>query len=478
MVLTDNVMACVSIKGVLAVIGGFLINLILGVLFSFGNIMPYIASYMREVAGIPVSYSDFASVNMVFVFTNGFVLAFAPLILIPFVGNKIVLYFSCLCFSVGPVLARFAMDKSLGLVILTYGFIQAIGNMALIPTYTIPMRWFPNHRGSIMGLVTAGYGLSTLALSPIQILIVNPDNVSPIKDDSSEDMFFRDPEVLARVPTLLITLSIVYAVVLFIACLFMFEPASESDEAIESSANKDQVDQRQSRETIGVKWNRIKETLIYFKSNILPCKAYYFILFTRFAVVICTISLTTYYKAFALTFIQSDFFITSYVGALSGVSSSMSSIIYGFVLDWVPYKFVVSFMMVILGIAIGTLYITTLLNEIWFVLWMHAIFLNMQGIFAVIPAKSNEIFGETYGGVVVGTTALSDIIVTGMIELFGSLLLTGLQINYLHYFLFVCIGPTIGLFCTLFLPATEEDQKRLNRMLCREEPTQSTMKLT
>lgn len=49
-------MARTSIKGVLAVIGGFLINLILGVLFSFGNIMPYIASYMREVAGIPVTY--------------------------------------------------------------------------------------------------------------------------------------------------------------------------------------------------------------------------------------------------------------------------------------------------------------------------------------------------------------------------------------------------------------------------------------
>ena len=46
----------ISLKGVLAVISGFLINLILGALFSFGNIMPYIASYMREVAGLNVTY--------------------------------------------------------------------------------------------------------------------------------------------------------------------------------------------------------------------------------------------------------------------------------------------------------------------------------------------------------------------------------------------------------------------------------------
>ena len=46
----------IPIKGVLAVISGFLINLILGALFSFGNIMPYIASYMREIAGLDVTY--------------------------------------------------------------------------------------------------------------------------------------------------------------------------------------------------------------------------------------------------------------------------------------------------------------------------------------------------------------------------------------------------------------------------------------
>ena len=73
-------------------------------------------------------------------FTNGIVLGLAPLFFIPFVGNRVVLFISCVCFSLGPVLTVFAMESSLFLVILTYGIIQSIGNMALLPSYTIPMK--------------------------------------------------------------------------------------------------------------------------------------------------------------------------------------------------------------------------------------------------------------------------------------------------------------------------------------------------
>lgn len=33
--------------GVSAIVGGFLVNLTVGSLYSFGNVMPYMASYMR-----------------------------------------------------------------------------------------------------------------------------------------------------------------------------------------------------------------------------------------------------------------------------------------------------------------------------------------------------------------------------------------------------------------------------------------------
>ena len=45
------------------------------------------------------------------------------------------------------------------LVALTYGFVSAFGQgIALIPTMTIGMRWFPERKGMAMGIVVGGFG--------------------------------------------------------------------------------------------------------------------------------------------------------------------------------------------------------------------------------------------------------------------------------------------------------------------------------
>ena len=38
----------IPLRGAIAVFGGYLLNVILGAIYTFGNIMPYLASYMRE----------------------------------------------------------------------------------------------------------------------------------------------------------------------------------------------------------------------------------------------------------------------------------------------------------------------------------------------------------------------------------------------------------------------------------------------
>lgn len=78
---------------------------------------------------------------MVFGIVNGISLAVAPLILIPFVGYRAVTILGSVFFCMGTYLTRYAIDHSLTMVILSYGVLQSIGNMALIPTYVIPMRF-------------------------------------------------------------------------------------------------------------------------------------------------------------------------------------------------------------------------------------------------------------------------------------------------------------------------------------------------
>ena len=74
--------------------------------------------------------------------------------------------------------------------------------------------------------------------SPIQSLLINPDNVSPVSDSSnssSASSYFTDPAVLARVPASMLYLAAIYAAVLSIGLLLTSEPPQEVEEEEESS---------------------------------------------------------------------------------------------------------------------------------------------------------------------------------------------------------------------------------------------------
>ena len=53
---------------------------------------------------------------------------------------------------------------------LTYGFISAFGqSIALIPTMTIGMRWFPKRRGLAMGIVVGGFGGGAFIFNQVKL---------------------------------------------------------------------------------------------------------------------------------------------------------------------------------------------------------------------------------------------------------------------------------------------------------------------
>ena len=73
--------------------------------------------------------------------------------------------------------------------------------------------------------------------SPIQSLLINPDNVSPVADSSnssSASSYFRDPAVLDRVPASMLYLAAIYAAVLSIGLLLTSEPPQEVEEEMSS----------------------------------------------------------------------------------------------------------------------------------------------------------------------------------------------------------------------------------------------------
>ena len=110
------------------------------------------------------------------------------------------------------------------MVAATYGFVSAFGqNIALIPTLTTGMRWFPHRKGLAMGFVVSGFGGGALVFNYIQTAIINPNNISP-DSSGSDDGYFTDPELLGRVPNLLLILAGIYLGLGLLACLLVTQP--------------------------------------------------------------------------------------------------------------------------------------------------------------------------------------------------------------------------------------------------------------
>ena len=113
------------------------------------------------------------------------------------------------------------------MVAATYGFVSAFGqNIALIPTLTTGMKWFPHRKGLAMGCVVGGFGGGSLVFNFIITAIINPDNIGPAASGVDEG-YFTDPDLLSRVPGLLLILSGIYLGLGLLACLLITQPPED-----------------------------------------------------------------------------------------------------------------------------------------------------------------------------------------------------------------------------------------------------------
>ena len=131
-------------------------------------------------------------------------------------------------FPLAPLLTYFTLKTSSTIALtFSYGIIGAsAANMIMVPTLLIPVSWFPNHKGKVIGVVASGFGFSSFVFSPIQTLIINPLNIPPVPENSSSNSslsYFTSTEVLDNVPTAFLYLSAVYASLLFLGFILTVE---------------------------------------------------------------------------------------------------------------------------------------------------------------------------------------------------------------------------------------------------------------
>ena len=176
--------------------GGFLIQLSIGSFLTFGNMIPYITSYLRIGDNLSVRYSQTiwiaTSYNFAFSLSNllcGLINSTYDL------NPKIFILLGTVISTFAVCVTYFSIQISYILVILTYGFIFGIGSgLAYVGPLTIAMKvtaalyldldniflkWFPKNTGFSNSVILFGFGISSVIFNQVQTFYINPNNKSP-----------------------------------------------------------------------------------------------------------------------------------------------------------------------------------------------------------------------------------------------------------------------------------------------------------
>ena len=156
-------------RGLLSLLGCFVVHLSLGSFYSFGNLTTYLTSYMKNTTSPDITYGDFVIVPsgnfmlkcpytdillskavtisflyhqfhrhlLVYGMSQGIILPLSGYVA-QFIGLKNAIITGCIIFQIATFLTYLTLQYSLVTVAITYGFLSSLGaNIALIPPMTI-----------------------------------------------------------------------------------------------------------------------------------------------------------------------------------------------------------------------------------------------------------------------------------------------------------------------------------------------------
>ncbi|XP_040574922.1 apicoplast pyruvate carrier 1 [Lepeophtheirus salmonis] len=473
--------------GILAVFGGFLIQFTMGAFYSFGNISTYMSSYMRQNGSPNITSADFVTVQSTWGMTQGVVMPLSGF-LIARIGNKLSMVAGTFLFSLGCALTTITINKELWMVAATYGFVSAFGqNIALIPTLTSAMKWFPNHKGTAMGIVVGGFGGGSFVFTQIQTQYINPENFKPERIGPNKG-YFTEPILLERLPDLLLLLSGIYLVMGLVGALLILQPPNDWFDEIDTKEDP----------TDYISWKEALKT-----------KEFYILWMTRLCAVLITQVIGGFYKTFGQEFIFDDHYL-ALVGAISSIFNCSGRLFYGFIMDKSSYKMSMSIESLLLTVLMSTIYVSSLFGvkndfespkelckifldfnetipltmvsnftgyaqdnglngttldvfksrcsfpetpfmaKAAFAVWVWAIYFTFPGTYSTQPAVTTQTFGHRHGGRIYSFLFSSDIINNLMVATLSNKMLE--SYGYLGLFMSVSSAGIVAFIITQLYP--------------------------
>ena len=431
------------LRGVLVFVGAILIIMCIGSFRTFGNIAPYIVSYIQERSH-PANLKD---QYVVLIYAISFIAEGGGNIiggwLVDKIGPRWTSMISGIVISLSVSLSYFTIKVSFWLFMLTYGLLFGLGGIGSIGPVSTVMKWTPNWKGFASGIIISGYTLSFFLFSIVQTLSINPDNVSPVPSGSRYKKF-TDPDLLHRVPISFLVLGSIYAVVMFIGSLLITDPPEDyndsgqpddrvipsevtdylevddideinmkrlsvltkhvisccdsSDESSDDSeaelellnskahTNREKCLDKSTSSSVSQSWTY--DDVISLRTRQVLRIPYFYILCAIYFLGVSFEFIVTYnYKFFGEDFIEDDHFVTL-VGSAASIFGVIGRLFWGITADYLSYTFVLTFNSGILTVFLLTFYACTVVGKVMFLIWMCVIFFNTSGACSVAIGRA------------------------------------------------------------------------------------------
>uniref|UniRef100_A0A1I8ECG1 Major facilitator superfamily (MFS) profile domain-containing protein n=1 Tax=Wuchereria bancrofti TaxID=6293 RepID=A0A1I8ECG1_WUCBA len=441
----------------IVIFGAVLIHLSLGTYHTFGNMLPYMASYMHNNTDPTINPE-----MLVWIPTFQGCFPFA-MIIGGFIDAKFGLRFSaslgCIIMTTGVFLSYWTIRRSFIAFLVTYGIMFGFGQgIAYVLTVSCVINWAPKHIGFVSGIVAAGFGISSSIFAPLQTIYLNPLNHKP-----TVFAYFTDKDVIARVPSIFYTFAVVYGIMQAIGLIFICDPVDvdEQSDALQMQISTsvwnwfDVFESKYTSFSHNMKQYAYSRLRTFSRGSVRKKQKYLRIIDRKNGKFISGTgsdiveSFTNVAKfnillTFGETFIDDDMFI-AYAFSIASICNALARIGWGILADRTSFQVSLSAATFLATVLLLTMPLTPAGGKWIYFIWMNLMFICLAATHALFITASVKCFGSGHKSINYGCLILSTTLSAILLAVCCEYVLT--VVGYAFSFLITAILAFLGTVC-------------------------------
>lgn len=383
-----------------SLVGGFLVEFVMGTFTLWGIVGPYIASYLR-LSSDTITIKEASVIYPIIAVSASFARIISKKV-VDRIGFNIALRGSLIIMSASLGVASF-IDSFVPFVFLFAVIPGIMGGIGTILPVWAAWEAIPRRRGLASGLTTAGFGFGSFLLGLISQFVANPENLqADIVGPDGQNYF--DYHVANRVPWLLRVLSGFVLVFGLGGSCFVSDPLKQrvpadyylsfppSDEDSTKGDNDVKLQSTGNVHPVDIKFRQAIKT-----KNV-------------WILAVLTLLMTIPLNFVASTFkfyaenkpnLNNDVYLTT-LAALGSVLSCFTKIGWGHWNDLTSFRFTFGLLILIEAISLSLLALLAESSKMLYLVIIDLILICFGGVYVLLPTICSKIYGNKTGTQIYG----------------------------------------------------------------------------